>query len=97
MARLRDIWHRYRPRARESDGAYNGPLSTYREYHALIVGLAAGFLSAATGRWELALAAGAVALGVRAAPTGPLEEVRREPWYTLAGLLLAYPVTALVV
>lgn len=93
---LRSVWNTYRPRKSESAGAYDGPLSIYREYHALTVGLAAGLLAGTTGTWEFALLAAGVALGVRAAPSGPLEQLTREPWYALGGIVLGFLVGTVV-
>jgi hypothetical protein len=71
----------------ESDSARNGLLSYAVEWHAVIVGFAVGLVAGLTQRWELAGAAVAIILSVRAAP-GKLSQLRREPWYALGGLLL---------
>lgn len=95
IERLRSLVAQYRPRKRESDGPYDGPLSIYAEWHSLLVGVAVGLVTAGTGTWELAVALVAIALGVRAAG-GPLEDIRREPWYACAGLVFTYPPAALL-
>ncbi|QSG06475.1 hypothetical protein [Halapricum desulfuricans] len=76
----------------EAESDRNGLLSTRREWHALIVGLAVGVVAGLTERWELAGVATAIVLGVREAG-GALQELRREPWYALGGLVLGIVAT----
>lgn len=86
-------WQRYLPRKREG-GKYQGPLSTYREYHSTILGLVVGVASVGFGaQWVVPAALGA-ALGVKGIAktnrTKALNEIRREPWYFCAGLLIGW-------
>lgn len=67
--------------ATESGWAYNGPLSTYAEWHALLLGVHAGL----AGEGDTVLA---IAFGDRDAETKAEREVRSEPWYATAGVLL---------
>ena len=90
LDRLRDVVATLRPHKRESDSPYDGPFSVYREYHALTLGLGAGVIAGATGTWELAIAVSGVALGVRAVPTGALKQIRKDPWYTIGGVVLGW-------
>jgi hypothetical protein len=73
----------------------DGVLSYAGEWHALIVGLAAGFVALQTGFEMLLVVVAAAALGIeagkRAGSTSTVKalgEVRREPWYALGGLLV---------
>ncbi|MCU4716857.1 hypothetical protein [Halapricum hydrolyticum] len=76
----------------EAESDRDGLLSTRREWHALVVGLAVGIVAGLTRRWELAGVAVAIVLGVRHAP-GRLSQLRREPWYALGGLVLGIVAT----
>lgn len=96
VQRIRTWAMRYAPDgAREGDTARGGFLSYAGEWHSLAVGLAAGIGAGTTGRWELAAAVVALALGLQsgkmtgADPSAPLVgEVRREPWYGLGGVVI---------
>lgn len=81
--------------AREQDTKRPGFLSYAGEWHALAVGLAAGLAAGTTGRWELAAAVVAVALGMQAGKVKGADpsvamvgEVRSEPWYALGGVVI---------
>ena len=81
--------------AREKDTKRPGFLSYAGEWHALAVGLAAGLAAGTTGRWELAAAVVAVALGMQAGKVKGADpsvamvgEVRSEPWYALGGVVI---------
>lgn len=92
--------------ATEADTDRDGVLSYAGEYHALVVGAGAGLAAGATGKWELAVVVASAALGVEAArrskstvenPRLPaIGEIRREPWYACAGLLVGALVGALL-
>ena len=79
----------------ESDSARDGLLSYAVEWHALIIGLATGVVTALTRRWELAGVVVAIVLTVRAAP-GKLSQLRREPWYALGGLVIGIGIGLIV-
>lgn len=81
--------------AEESGTDRDGVLSYAGEWHALFVGLAAGMVAILTGQYGLLLAVAAAALGIEGlARAGKIRnvkavgEIRREPWYALAGLVL---------
>jgi len=74
----------------ERDSQRDGAFSYSKENHAFVLGLGAGLLTGLTGRRDLAVVVAAVALGVRAAPTGRLKQLRKEPWYALGGLILGF-------
>lgn len=68
----------------------DGLLSYAGEWHALALGAGAGLAASVGDRPELVVVVVAIALGVRAAPTSKLKELRREPWYATGGAVLAY-------
>jgi hypothetical protein len=68
----------------EDETARDGVLSTLREWHALVIGLVVGAVVAATGAWEVAALFVSAALGAKLNTTA-FAEIRREPWYALAG------------
>jgi hypothetical protein len=70
----------------ESETARDGFLSTRREIHASVVGLAVGVTVALTGSLELA---GLFVFSVLGAKLGSkhLGDLRREPWYALGAFL----------
>lgn len=72
----------------EGDTKRGGFLSYSAEWHALAIGLAVGITAGLTSNWELLAIVVGVSLGIRAAPTGPLEELRREPAYVLGGIVI---------
>jgi len=84
------------PTTDEGDAEYNGPFSIFREWHAFTVGLATGVIAAVTGRLELLAIVGGLALGLRAAPTPPLRQLKAEPWYALGGVLIGYSIASLL-
>lgn len=71
----------------ESETERDGLLSSLREWHAAIVGLAVGVVVAMTGSWELAALFVFATLGSKLG-TRHLEDVRREPWYALGSFLI---------
>lgn len=71
----------------EADSERDGLLSYSKEWHALVVGLAAGLVAGLSGRWEIVVAVVAMTLAIRAAP-GPLKQLRKEPWYALGGVVI---------
>jgi len=71
----------------EDGWAYDGPLSTLTEWHALITGLAAGTATVLTGNPLFVAVTVAVALGLFAVPHPKLRELKREPWYAAGGTL----------
>ncbi|WP_436924950.1 hypothetical protein [Halosimplex amylolyticum] len=73
----------------ESETARDGFLSTLREFHAAIIGLAVGVVVAMTGAWELAALFVFAALGAKLSQVEQLGDVRREPWYALGAMLVA--------
>lgn len=86
-------WRDYLPTKTET-GPHQGPLSTYSEWHALILGLVVGVASVAFGtQWAVpvCLAAALGAKGVaKTKRTKALDEIRAEPWYLCAGLLIGW-------
>lgn len=75
----------------ESETARDGFLSTRREIHASVIGLAVGLVVVFSGSWELAAlfvfaSLGAKLDGLRSAG---FTEIRREPWYALGAFLLS--------
>ncbi|WP_459191839.1 hypothetical protein [Halosimplex sp. J119] len=81
----------------ESETERDGPFSTLREIHAATVGLAVGVVVGLTGHIELAALFVFIALGAKLGSVGPLEDIRREPWYALGlflvGLAITVPLT----
>jgi len=74
----------------ESETARDGFLSTRREVHASVIGLAVGLVVVFSGSWELAALFVFVALGAKldGLRSAGILEVRREPWYALSAFLL---------
>lgn len=74
----------------ESETDRDGFLSTRREIHASVIGLAVGVIVVMTGAWELAALFVFVALGVKLGSlrSPGLVEIQREPWYALGWFLL---------
>lgn len=91
---------------REDDTERDGLLSYAGEWHALLAGAGAGLAAGATGNWEFAVIVASAAFGIGAAtrskwtvenPSLPaIGEVRREPWYASAGLLVGAVVGSLL-
>jgi hypothetical protein len=87
-----------RSAATEDGSEYDGVLSYANEYHALLIGLAAGFAAGVASRPEVAAAVGATALGIqvpglakaRFEGRGVLKEMRREPWYAIGGNAIGF-------
>jgi len=81
------------PTKRET-GPYQGPLSTYSEYHAVLLGLVVGVASVAFGATWAVPACLAAAIGTRGVAktnrTEALDEIRSEPWYFAGGLLVGW-------
>jgi hypothetical protein len=75
----------------ESETARDGFLSTRREIHASVLGLAVGLVVVFSGSWELAALFVFVALGAKldGLRSAGILEIRREPWYALGAFLLA--------
>jgi len=71
----------------ESETERDGVVLSLREWHASVVGLAVGVVTALTGSWELAGLFVFVALGAKL-DSKHLTDIRREPWYAL-GFCLA--------
>lgn len=83
----------YLPSVKE-EGPYTGPFSTYIEYHATILGLAVGGGSSALEMPMIAVGVVMLILGlhggVQMTNTKALNEMRREPWYAIAGIAFGY-------
>lgn len=77
----------------EADSQRDGVLSYALEWHALIMGLGAGLASGLAQRPELLVLVVGVALGIKAAPTKKLRQLKREPWYAIGGTLIGYATT----
>lgn len=92
--------------ATEADTERDGFLLYAGEWHALVLGGGAGLAAGATGNWQLAVVVASAAFGVGAAvrskgtvenPSLPaIGEVKQEPWYACAGLLVGTVVGALL-
>jgi hypothetical protein len=84
----------------ESDTERDGPLSSYREWHSLLIGAGVGFVSALNtgkdGAWLLLLLTG-FAYGAKKIDIGPLADLRREPQYALIAAVLAFLATSFLV
>jgi hypothetical protein len=86
----------------EQDTEYNGVLSYAGEWHALIIGLAAGIVAIYTHQPMVAIGVMGVALGLKGVGklAGPLkgqyvvEEITSEPWYACGGVLVGWVVAA---
>lgn len=81
--------------ADESETERDGFLSTRREIHAAIMGLAVGVAAALSGSYELAGLFVFATLGAKLGglKSTALAELRREPWYGLAAFLLGLVLT----
>lgn len=103
MSRLKALLQRAREFARrrsaptEDDTEYNGFLSYAGEFHALIIGLAAGFTAAVSGQPMILAGLFAIALGISGRKINVefrgrhvVHEVKRESWYAIGGGLVAY-------
>jgi len=77
---------------KESETERDGLLSTRREWHATIGGLAVGVVVAMTSSWELAGLFVFAALGAKLG-SKHLGDLRREPWYGLGAFLATVTVT----
>lgn len=87
----------------ESESLRDGVLSHATEYHALIIGLGAGFVAELMQQPVLAAAVIALAFGAgsvdwaRQYLSKEVEtELRQEPWYAVGGVLAGYVVGVLV-
>jgi len=76
----------------ESETERDGVLSSLREWHAAIVGLAVGVVAALTGSWELAGLFVFATLGLKLG-SRHLGDVRQEPWYALGFFLVGLVAT----
>lgn len=72
----------------------SGPLSSWMEWHALIIGLAVGVIAAVAGRPILGAALAGVAFGVGGRGKSA-RQLRREGWTGLVGWIIGYGVLAL--
>jgi hypothetical protein len=78
----------------ESGTERDGVLSYAGEWHALLIGAAAGAVGIVTGQVAILGGVATVALGIeggKRAGSKALSEVGREPWYALAGILAGLP------
>jgi len=89
-------------RSKEKYTDRGGFLSYAGEFHALIIGLGVGVYSALTGDIALLIFMLSIALGTSWSgfiakryniPKKISGEVKREPWYTIGGIIVAYIVT----
>lgn len=85
--------------ATEAGTIRDGFLSHATEVHALVIGLGAGFVSELLHQPIAAAAVVMVALGLKGADwarrhlsSEVVGEVRQEPWYAVAGVLVGYVV-----
>lgn len=92
-------WLKRRSAGTEDAHDYDGVLSYAGEWHALIIGLAAGFTAAVTGQPIVLAGVFSVALGISGVDVGVkfdgrhvAHELRREPWYGIGGGLISYVV-----
>jgi len=85
LARLKP----YMPTPTEK-GEWRGLLSTLKEWHALIIGLGVGMVSAAAGEPVLMTTVAGVAVGNIDAGGERLKDVAAEPAYAFAGLFIGY-------
>ncbi|MDL0133574.1 hypothetical protein [Halobacterium salinarum] len=79
----------------ESETERDGFLSTRRELHASVVGLAVGVVTVMTGSWELAGLFVFATLGSKLG-SKHLTDIRREPWYALGAFLAAVAVNTIL-
>lgn len=85
-----------KPKLREVLGTirgYEGTLSSYSEWHALIIGLGGGFVSYTTGDVIVAVTIILIALGFETSvkiQNRAVKEIRKESWYAIAGVLIGY-------
>ncbi|QRY26374.1 MULTISPECIES: hypothetical protein [Halobacterium] len=79
----------------ESATERDGLLSTRREVHASVVGIAVGVVTSMTGSWELAGLFVFTCLGSKLG-SRHLTDIRREPWYALGCFLGGVLATTLV-
>jgi hypothetical protein len=84
----------------ESDTSRDGPLSSYREWHSLLIGAGVGFVAALNSpkdsAWILLLLVG-FAYGARKIDVSALKHIRKEPQYALTAALLSFLVTAFLI
>jgi hypothetical protein len=84
----------------ESETSRDGPLSSYREWHSLLIGLGVGFVAALNSpkdsAWLLLLLVG-FAYGARKVDVGALRHIRKEPQYALTAALISFLITAFVI
>lgn len=83
------------PNSSDSDGdGRTGILSTYVEWHALVLGLSAGAIAAQSGRFDtIATVIGAGAVGSRAQmglPDKYRDQARKELPYFIAGVVIGF-------
>ncbi|MCD2199076.1 hypothetical protein LPA44_04075 [Halobacterium sp. KA-4] len=90
-------WLKRRSASTEDAHEYDGVLSYAGEFHALLIGFAAGFASSALGQpmilaglFVVALGIKGVDLGKRFAGRGVRSELKREPWYGIGGGLIGW-------
>lgn len=97
LARIKHILIK-RSAGSEADSDYNGVFSYAGEYHAFIVGLSVGLVSGNLGTPEVALGLMAATLGLKGseklsriiAADVAVAEIRREPWYSIGGVVVGY-------
>ena len=85
-------WLQRRSAGTEDAHEYDGVFSYAGEYHAAALGLAIGFTAATTGQPMLLAGLFAVSLGISGVDFGTkfkgryvAHELKREPWYAVAG------------
>jgi uncharacterized membrane protein YjjP (DUF1212 family) len=77
-----------------------GTLSSRAEWHAFLIGISIGFISALSGgkdaAWMLIILAG-IALGTKEVDIGHLKHIKQEPMYALVGAVISFLLTAFAV
>jgi uncharacterized membrane protein YjjP (DUF1212 family) len=77
-----------------------GMLSSRAEWHAFLIGISIGFISALSGgkdaAWMLIILAG-IALGTKEVDIGHLKHIKQEPMYALVGAVISFLLTAFAV
>lgn len=74
----------------EEETPRTGILSARSEWHALALGALIGLAVALTGRAELLALTVPGILGIKRVNSQAIYEMRREPWYTAAGVVLMW-------
>lgn len=77
----------------EEETPRKGLLSARSEWHALILGALIGLTVSLTGRVELLALVVPAILGLKRINSKSIYEMKREPWYTAAGILLMWVIT----